>query len=343
MRNNPIKVFVGLITFFLVMVTYPFSNVDAASVRTGLLDGLVLQTASSSINSLGTTKLVTDNDETTFYKLVNARSDSSVPDHILYSFKTPVSISSYKIQILNYNGGLVNLTFEDTAGNILSTESFKAVISADNNIYVLPKKVDNVKKVYISHHGNITYNVAEFNVYNDVLEPSINLIAKGGERRATLSWDQVQNAESYIIRYGTEPGKYTESVTVSKDEYENFGITELSNGTTYYFVVSAVVNGLETENSNEASATPQGTTIPEPEEATGRAILVVTMTTGLEKEFDLSMKEVNDFIDWYEAKQAGSGKASYAIDKHDNNKGPFKSRKDYILFDRVLTFEVSEY
>lgn len=60
-------------------------------------------------------------------------------------------------------------------------------------------------------------------------------------------------------------------------------------------------------------------------------------------EFDLSMKEVNDFIDWYEAKQAGSGKASYAIDKHDNNKGPFKSRKDYILFDRVLTFEVSEY
>jgi hypothetical protein len=35
--------------------------------------------------------------------------------------------------------------------------------------------------------------------------------------------------------------------------------------------------------------------------------------------------------------------ASYAIDKHDNNKEPFKSRKDYILFDRVLTFEVSEY
>ncbi|RPK30555.1 hypothetical protein EDO6_01182 [Paenibacillus xylanexedens] len=54
------------------------------------------------------------------------------------------------------------------------------------------------------------------------------------------------------------------------------------------------------------------------------------------------MKEVNDFIDWYEARQAGSGKASYAINKHDNKKGPL-IRKDYILFDRVLTFEVSEY
>ncbi len=77
--------------------------------------------------------------------------------------------------------------------------------------------------------------------------------------------------------------------------------------------------------------------------AAERAILVVTMTTGLEKEFDLSMTEVNSFIDWYESKQAGVGKASYAIDKHDNNKGPFKSRKDYVLFDRILTFEVSEY
>jgi hypothetical protein len=59
-----------------------------------------------------------------------------------------------------------------------------------------------------------------------------------------------------------------------------------------------------------------------------RAILVVTMTTGLEKELDLSMKEVNDFIAWYEGKQAGTESASYAVNKHDNNKGPFSSRKD---------------
>ncbi|MEC0232686.1 kelch repeat-containing protein [Paenibacillus alba] len=60
-----------------------------------------------------------------------------------------------------------------------------------------------------------------------------------------------------------------------------------------------------------------------------RAILTVTLNTGLEKEFDLSMSEVNAFINWYEAKQGGTGTASYAIDKHNNNIGPFKSRKDY--------------
>ncbi|MFC7558243.1 hypothetical protein ACFQ5D_05055 [Paenibacillus farraposensis] len=82
----------------------------------------------------------------------------------------------------------------------------------------------------------------------------------------------------------------------------------------------------------------------EPSQPTGdRAILVVTMDNGLEKEFDLSMKEVNSFIAWYEGKQSGSGTASYAIDKHSNNKGPFSSRKDYVIFNKILTFEVSEY
>lgn len=102
------------------------------------------------------------------------------------------------------------------------------------------------------------------------------------------------------------------------------------------------MKGVESDFSNEASATPHGD--EQLEQPSGnRAILVVTMTTGLEKEFDLSMKEVNDFITWYEEKQVGLGKAIYAIDKHDNNKGPFSRRKDYILFDRVLTFQVSEY
>lgn len=96
--------------------------------------------------------------------------------------------------------------------------------------------------------------------------------------------------------------------------------------------------------SKVSSSTPNpGTEDPDQTSNGDHAILVVTMTTGLEKEFDLSMKEVNDFIAWYEGKQAGSGSASYVINKHDNNKGPFSSRKDYMLYDRILTFEVSEY
>ncbi|MCM3206366.1 discoidin domain-containing protein [Paenibacillus illinoisensis] len=199
---------------------------------------------------------------------------------------------------------------------------------------------------------------------------AINLKANPGDSNVKLSWNHIENSESYIIKYGTEPGKYTESISVSKDDYTGYTIPNLINGTKYYFQVVSVVKGKEFIDSNEAEATTNtndgGSTPDKPNENDGstnpsvpdveddntndpdedlsdRAILVVTMTTGLEKEFDLSMKEVNSFIEWYENKQVGNGKAAYAIDKHENNKGPFKSRKDYILYDRVLTFEVNEY
>ncbi|MBY9078323.1 bacterial surface protein [Paenibacillus sp. CGMCC 1.18879] len=91
----------------------------------------------------------------------------------------------------------------------------------------------------------------------------------------------------------------------------------------------------------EPTATPTTTPSPTPEQPTGdRAILVVTMNTGLEKEFDLPMSEINAFLNWYDS---ASGSSRYGIDKHDNNKGPFSKRTDYVIFDKILTFEVSEY
>lgn len=66
---------------------------------------------------------------------------------------------------------------------------------------------------------------------------------------------------------------------------------------------------------------------PQPEPSNVRAILTITMITGLEKEFDLSMNEVNDFLNWYDVKENGLGPARYGINKHNNNKGPFSKRE----------------
>ncbi|MGG3310601.1 PQQ-binding-like beta-propeller repeat protein [Paenibacillus lautus] len=74
-----------------------------------------------------------------------------------------------------------------------------------------------------------------------------------------------------------------------------------------------------------------------------RAIFVLTLSNGTEKEYDLSMLEVQQFISWYEGRAAGTGPITFAINKHDNNKGPFKQRQDYIVFDKIITFEVNEY
>lgn len=90
------------------------------------------------------------------------------------------------------------------------------------------------------------------------------------------------------------------------------------------------------------TATPKPTSTPE-QSAGDRAILTITMVNGKEKEYDLSITDVQSFLRWYELRDAGKGPGSYAIDKHNTNKGPFNKRTDYIIFDKILTFEVSEY
>ncbi|WP_340398565.1 bacterial surface protein [Paenibacillus sp. FSL H8-0079] len=82
---------------------------------------------------------------------------------------------------------------------------------------------------------------------------------------------------------------------------------------------------------------------PQPEPNGDRAILVVTLTTGLEKEYDLPISDVNAFLSWYDVRDTGIGPSKFAINKYSNNKGPFSKRTDYMIFDKILTFEVSEY
>ncbi|RAI85666.1 hypothetical protein DET54_12121 [Paenibacillus pabuli] len=328
--SKKVSFILSVLVLFLVINVLPVSA--AVNYSGGYLDGKESSLYFGSEKKSGPYSQVTDNDETTFVT-VN-RSTVSTGNTVHFRDFGNLSITGLRLK-----SDLTNFTLllRDMNGEITTINGTSLLKNGELNAL----NYENITRISIVNNSSVDGKVYEFNIYGEI--ELVNLQADSGDGQAYLSWNQVQNAESYIVSYGTEPGKYTESVTATKDEYGNFVVPGLTNGTTYYFVVNSVVSGVKSEYSNEASATPQGS-IVEPEEPSGNhAILVVTMTTGLEKEYDLSMQEVNSFIDWYEAKQAGSGKASYAIDKHDNNKGPFKSRKDYILFDRVLTFEVSEY
>ncbi|WP_149095781.1 fibronectin type III domain-containing protein [Paenibacillus terrae] len=268
-------------------------------------------------------------------------------------FVFPEKISLNFIQIAAYSNpksnnyytiyGLKNGNWTAITSKV--TRYVEATVTITDPIEVTPGVYEGIKIVVDGGYSWAHINELTIGITNTTDNSIKDLKADAGDSQATLSWGAVENAESYTVKFGTESGKHTETATATKDAYGNFVIPGLTNGTKYYFVVSAKVNGVDSEYSNEASATPQGGGgQTDPGQPSGNhAILVVTMTTGLEKEFDLSMKEVNDFIAWYEGKQAGSGSASYAINKHDNNKGPFSNRKDYMLYDRILTFEVSEY
>ncbi|MEC0180312.1 fibronectin type III domain-containing protein [Paenibacillus peoriae] len=345
MKNNIIKAVIMFSLLFLFSGSMVYAADENRTVD-GMLgvrppEGTTVQVSSTASAMSG--EYAFDNNLKTHWN------SSGYSEYLQLIFPAPVTLKNVQLAVVaTPNPSNVNYTIygqvDGTWVPISSTKKVKVEMKLNQACIlppfdVTPGKYSGIKIAAQSSDTWIAINEITLGKFQ-----TQELTATSGDSQVTLKWDQVENAESYTVKYGTESGKYVETVTATKDSYGNFVIPGLTNGTKYYFVVSAKVNGVDSEYSNEASATPQAGEKPDPEQPSGnRAILTVTMTTGLEKEFDLSLKEVNDFIAWYDTKDAGRGASFFAIDKHNNNKGPFGSRKDYMLYDRILTFEVSEY
>jgi hypothetical protein len=128
------------------------------------------------------------------------------------------------------------------------------------------------------------------------------LIAAAGNAQATLNWNASSGATSYNVkRSTTNGGPYTTIASgVTATTFTNTGLT---NGTTYFFVVSAVNSSGESANSNQASATPQNAQSPPPAPTT----LMATPGSGLVS------------LTW----NASSGATSYNVKRSTTNGGPY--------------------
>ena len=86
------------------------------------------------------------------------------------------------------------------------------------------------------------------------------LTATPGNGQVALSWSASSGATSYNVKRATvSGGPYTTIASPSSTSYTNSGLT---NGTTYYYVVSAVNSAGESGNSSQVSATPQPPAAP---------------------------------------------------------------------------------
>ena len=169
-------------------------------------------------------------------------------------------------QIDVYVDGVKNGTFDQKSGSVLyKTLDYEITgLSSDPHIIEIIVNDPGTANNYIIDAIDID---SDGKILNS--NTPIGLTASATDNTATLSWDQVQSADSYKVYYGTEPGNYNQTATATKDQYGNFVIPGLANGTTYYFVVNSVVGGIESDYSNEASATitvsePTPTATPEP-------------------------------------------------------------------------------
>jgi hypothetical protein len=87
--------------------------------------------------------------------------------------------------------------------------------------------------------------------------PPLNLTATGGNQQVSLAWTASSGATSYNVkRAAINGGPYT---TVASPAGTTYTDTTVTNGTTYYYVVTAVSASGESANSNQASATPSAT------------------------------------------------------------------------------------
>ncbi len=81
-----------------------------------------------------------------------------------------------------------------------------------------------------------------------------SLAATTGNLQISLTWTASSGATSYHVkRATTSGGPYAQVAALSGTSYTNTGLT---NGTTYFYVVSAVSATGESANSTQASATP---------------------------------------------------------------------------------------
>lgn len=129
------------------------------------------------------------------------------------------------------------------------------------------------------------------------------LAAAAGDAQVSLTWQASAGAASYNVRRATTSGgPYTTVVSgVSTTGYTNPGLT---NGTTYYYVVTATgSNGVQSGPSNQASATPQGSPAAPPPPGN-------LLATGGNGQVALS---------W----SASSGAASYDVKRATVSGGPY--------------------
>lgn len=189
---------------------------------------------------------------------------------LAYEFIDNKCISKYTIEPRNLDANYhsikempKNWTFEafdvssqnwvvlDTQRNILDWEVGKKKEFTFNN-----HSLYNIYRINISANGGYSYytGIGEMELMEKVETDSTpnNLLTNTAFSKVTLSWDKVNNAQSYNIkRSKTSGGPYETIDTSSNNMYEDVSVL---HDITYYYVVTAVLNGKEYSNSNEASA-----------------------------------------------------------------------------------------
>src|ERR1700678_1514627 len=112
--------------------------------------------------------------------------------------------------------------------------------------------------VSASNSAGASPNSAEVSATPTLAPPAVptGLAATAGNAQVTLTWNAATGATSYHVKRSTISGTETQIAAPTSNSFTDASVT---NGTKYFYVVSAVNSAAESANSNEVSATPAAT------------------------------------------------------------------------------------
>ena len=152
-----------------------------------------------------------------------------------------------------YNGATLNSVEEyNPATNTWTSKASLTTARSDHQAAVVGDKIYAIGG-FNGNAGGVLNSVEEFDTVYNVPESPTNLTAAAGNAKVDLAWTATEGATGYNIKRSTTAGgPFTTITTNSSLSYTD---TNVTNGTTYYYVVSAVNEVGESRNSNEVSAT----------------------------------------------------------------------------------------
>jgi N-acetylneuraminic acid mutarotase/Tfp pilus assembly protein PilE len=231
---------------------------------------------------------------------------------------------SYSIKRAETSGGI----YTTIAPGVTPTEYTDTSVTNGVTYYYVVSAVDS------SGSESSDSNEASATPQAEIIDAPSNLNATAGDAQVFLTWNAVDGATNYNIKYSiTNGGPYT-TITSASTTFTHTGLT---NNVTYYYVVSAVTSDGESANSVEVSATPASTATE-----TGNAILTIYLSNQTARLYDLTTDELNDFLTWYDNKAEGIGSIRYGFNVAAKSSA-YISSTEYVIFDQIVAFNIDEY